>query len=352
MIAPEAGTFTTAMADGKEVAFTRDDDGAITVLTTRIPLVGICIDGGTQSRVSLHEPTTVEYTEFVRNGGQLPAVVVFVEGAEVWLADGFHRFQAHRAADVDTILCEVHFGTRRDAVLYSAGANVSHGLRRTNEDKRCAVMMLLNDPEWSAQGIRWIARQCAVSEGFVHKLYHADASVHGEQIEKPTARTVTRNGTTYEQNTANIGKPAAAPPVQTPAAPSAAVTQAATVPALTETAPSPAPEAAQPATTSAGTDEVEVLHEQIDELSELLKSTSADNEMMGRVFDADDQIKAAMDEAKRQKAIAENLKRTLDAKSGEFIARAGQVTYWMNRAKKEKKRADKLEKELARLAAS
>jgi branched-chain amino acid transport system substrate-binding protein len=36
-----------------------------------------------------------------------------------------------------------------DAILYSVGANEMHGLRHTNEDKRRAVLTLLNDPGWS-----------------------------------------------------------------------------------------------------------------------------------------------------------------------------------------------------------
>ena len=38
-------------------------------------------------------------------------------------------------------------GTQRDAILWSISANATHGLRRTNEDKRRAVTRLLQDPE-------------------------------------------------------------------------------------------------------------------------------------------------------------------------------------------------------------
>jgi DNA-binding XRE family transcriptional regulator len=76
---------------------------------------------------------------------------------------------------------------------------------------------------------------------------------------------------------------------------------------------------------------------EIDELRAALKDALADNEMMGRVFDADDRLKAAMDEAKRQKAVADNAERTLAAKNGEYVARAQQVTYWKNRAEKAEK---------------
>jgi hypothetical protein len=98
-----------------------------------------------------------------------------------------------------------------------------------------------------------------------------------------------------------------------------------------------------------GTDALAVLREEnvalraeLDDLKASFAETLADNEMMGRVFDADDQIKAAMEEARRQKAIAENAERTLASKNGEFVARAAQVTHWMNRAKKSEKALVKL----------
>lgn len=62
--------------------------------------------------------------------------------------------------------------------------------------------------------------------------------------------------------------------------------------------------------------------------------TVAENDMMGRVFDADDKVKASMDEARRQKALADNAERTLAAKSHDYIERARNVSYWKNRAEK------------------
>ena len=41
-------------------------------------------------------------------------------------------------------------------------ANSAHGLRRTNDDKRRAVEMLLSDEEWSKRSDRWIAEKCGV----------------------------------------------------------------------------------------------------------------------------------------------------------------------------------------------
>lgn len=125
-----------------------------------------------------------------------------------------HRVEAARDAGLKTIAADIRQGTRRDAILYSVGANAEHGHRRTNADKRRAVLRLLNDDKWQNWSDRKIARQAKVGHAMVSDL-RANLSVHKEQI--PT-RTVTRGGTTYQQNTANIGrKPTAAPTIVTKA---------------------------------------------------------------------------------------------------------------------------------------
>ncbi|NHZ98068.1 hypothetical protein [Massilia sp. CCM 8734] len=310
-----------------------------------LPIGMISISGGTQSRVALHQETVDDYAEVIRLGGELPAVVVFNDGESsgMWLADGFHRFHAHRAAGAAEIVCDVRAGSQRDAILFSAGANVAHGLRRTNDDKRRAVSILLGDEEWSKWSDREIARVCGVGNKFVGDVR---ASVCVPNTDESPVRVVVRNGTTYEQNTANIGKAKAAAPAPVSSAAAAQSPETASASPMPGTAkPTPAPVQPEPMDVEPAqhvVTEIDALREQVAELSESLRATLADNEMMGRVFDADDQLKAAMDEAARQKAIAVNAERTLAAKSGEFIERAKAVTYWQ-------RRAEKAEKQLARL---
>ena len=63
-----------------------------------LPLDSIRLDGGTQARDE-HNPYVVdEYAALYRHGTKLPPVVVFFDGADYWLADGFHRVLAARAA--------------------------------------------------------------------------------------------------------------------------------------------------------------------------------------------------------------------------------------------------------------
>lgn len=298
-----------------------------------LPLDGIRTNGGTQPRVETNETAIAEYAEVIRFGGELPPVIVFDDGAELWLADGFHRFHAHRKAGAMEIACDVRQGTKRDAILFSVGANAAHGLRRSNEDKRKAVKTLLADAEWSAWSDNAIAKACGVSQPFVSSLRPVTSNVISEKQEEKTFTT--KHGTQAVMKTANIGKtkPAQNTPPEAEGGMAAAPAEK-TTPLAVKEAPSSVVEIPR--------DELAELRERIAELQASLKETVSDNEMMGRVFDAEDKLKAAMDEAKRQKAIADNAERTLAAKQGEFKARAEQVTYWKNRAEKAEKALSKV----------
>jgi len=166
----------------------------------------IRIDGGTQSRVEINNEIVTEYAEAIKAGAEFPAVVVFNDGADNWLADGFHRFHGHNQAGLTSILADIRQGTTRDAVLYSLGANGTHGLNRTNADKRKAVTTMLNDAEWAKWSDGAIAKACSVSAMTVGRIRADIAPISNKVIDAPTTRTVERNGKTYEQNTANIGK--------------------------------------------------------------------------------------------------------------------------------------------------
>lgn len=130
----------------------------------------IVIDAGTQIRVAIDQKTVQEYTEMVMEGVDLPPVDVFFDGVKYYLADGFHRYLAHTRAVKPEIKVVVHNGTVRDALLFAAGANSKHGLKRTPQDKRNAVQVLLNDFEFSMMSDREIAKACGVSNTFVSNL--------------------------------------------------------------------------------------------------------------------------------------------------------------------------------------
>lgn len=127
-------------------------------------------DGGTQPRDRISSEIAKDYAEAIADGASLPAVTVFYDGTTYWLADGFHRAAAHEQLGLADIAADIRQGTQRDAILYSVGANTTHGHRRSNADKRRAVLVLLNDAVWGKWSDNEIARRCFVSQPFVSKV--------------------------------------------------------------------------------------------------------------------------------------------------------------------------------------
>ncbi len=169
-----------------------------------IALASISIDGGTQSRASVDQAVVADYADAMRNGAVFPPIVLFHDGKAYWLADGFHRYHALKETGAQRVIADVRQGTRRDAILFSVGANASHGLRRTNEDKRRAVSTLLQDAEWSKWSDREIAKRCGVDHKTVSSA--RTSNVTGE-IPQSERTYTTRHGTTATMNIAAIGKP-------------------------------------------------------------------------------------------------------------------------------------------------
>ena len=122
-------------------------------------------DGGVQSRKRINEEYVQEICDNIKAGKKYPPIEVYNDGSDIWCADGFHRILGHVRADKRTIKCDVHKGSKIDAIWHSCGANQAHGLRRTNEDKNHAVGMALEaNPKMSN---RAIADHVGVDESLV-----------------------------------------------------------------------------------------------------------------------------------------------------------------------------------------
>jgi len=173
---------------------------------TELYIEMIRTDGGTQSRVELDLDLVNEYSRLMHNGVIFPPIDVCFDGKEYWLIDGFHRLQAAKYLEMTSIRVTLIQGSRRDAQLISFGVNADHGKRRTNADKRKAVMAMLADAEWSLFSDREIARICSVSNDFVSRQRKESHLSLNDRCYEAGERKVTRNGTTYTQKTANIGK--------------------------------------------------------------------------------------------------------------------------------------------------
>ena len=168
-----------------------------TVRQVLIP--SIKIETESQSRVRIRANVVNDYAKAMnlqlREGDwSFPPVILFEEGDNYWIGDGFHRIQAAIKLRLTEIPADVRPGTQRDALLLSISANTDHGLPRTNADKRRAVQILLADPEWGQWSDREIARRCQVGNRFVGRLRNG-ASVSGTQMR---IQKVKRGDTVYE----------------------------------------------------------------------------------------------------------------------------------------------------------
>jgi transposase-like protein len=185
----------------------------------------IRMDGGTQPRQGIDWEVAYEYGDLMAEGVKLPPVTVFYDGSEYWLADGFHRVHAAGAQELAEIQADVLQGTLEDAQWYSFGANKSHGLMRSNDDKQRAVQAALRHPKCAGLSDNQIAKHVGVSQPTVgawrakldptYKLYKSTRT-------GADGRTI---------NTANIGKQSS--------------TQTSTAPAQ----PAPAPQRVEPQAT-------------------------------------------------------------------------------------------------------
>ncbi len=122
---------------------------------------------GMQVRARLSEETVKEYAEAMAAGAKFPPVIVFHDGTNYWLADGFHRLEAWKRNGVETIKAEVKEGSRIEALKFAFCANNSHGLRMSNEDKRQVVSIVYENRVDLGLGevpsARVVAEICGVS---------------------------------------------------------------------------------------------------------------------------------------------------------------------------------------------
>jgi hypothetical protein len=168
-------------------------------MTTELELKKIRLDGGTQARSGLDNEHVQSLVLAYRQGDNVPKPVVFWDSKHFWLADGFHRVEARRTAEFDTIDCEVHNGTLRDAVLHAVGANARHGLKRSLEDRRQAVRLLLGDKEWREKVDSWVAEQANVSTDLVARV-REDMEKAGSPAPKELKA---KDGRTFKNRTAH-----------------------------------------------------------------------------------------------------------------------------------------------------
>lgn len=140
-----------------------------------LALAHISTSSNLQMRVDTNQSYIDELAEVAAAGrefnGQLP--VVYNDGRNNWLSDGYQRLAAHEKSGVKKMKCLIRQGTLDDAFMFALSANAQHGARRTNADKRKAVESAMAHEKCKQLSDRAIADLCGVSHFFVASVRKA-----------------------------------------------------------------------------------------------------------------------------------------------------------------------------------
>ena len=281
----------------------------------KLEIKNIRLDKSMQPRAYMNEDIIAEYAEDIKNGDEFPPITVYFDSVYYWLADGYHRYFGYKSLGISKVKCEVVKGTRRDAILYSVQANSRHGLRRTNEDKRKAVMTLLEDMEWSEWSDHKIAEACAVSHvtvGRIKKSLQIEPSGEKKYINKHGKESIIK--------TEKIGKKDKKPSEVTNLKPTEEVIEHEEEDKLKELAI-----------------EHEALAEENARLQDQLavKNMDVSEEEKTKAIETMEELRAIIKKQEAEIRVLTNSRDQFQAKNAELIK---QVTYW-------RKRAEKLSKE-------
>lgn len=130
----------------------------------RVKLSVISFDAGTQVRAALNEQVVSQYADRMTEGDVFPPIVLFHDGTQHYLADGFHRALAATRINWREIEADVRPGTKTDALWFALGANKTHPWQMTQADKRHAILLAIQT--WPEKSINQIAEQIGVNQRY------------------------------------------------------------------------------------------------------------------------------------------------------------------------------------------
>jgi len=170
-----------------------------------VKLDAIRIDGDTQVRASLDQDVVQQYSEHMLDGDAFPPVIVFWDGSNYWLADGFHRYFATKNNNIEDISAEVNEGTLEQAQLFAYSANSRRGLSITDEDNRSIITKMLKHPVWSEWTNAEIARHVGVSKMTVGRV--KQTLEPSEETKKTYTNKHGKKGTIETKNLGRVAAP-------------------------------------------------------------------------------------------------------------------------------------------------
>jgi hypothetical protein len=134
-----------------------------------IKLERIDIKASPNVRAEMNGEAVIDYAESYLEKQNVPEIVLFEwDNAPLMIADGKHRLKAMEKAGIKERACLIYKGGYEACLKYALRANLFHGLRRTNEDKRSGVELALKTFPDKSNGV--LAEMAAVGESLVSEI--------------------------------------------------------------------------------------------------------------------------------------------------------------------------------------
>lgn len=162
---------------------------------SRVRLDAIVFDAGTQVRAALDQDHVGVLADAMTSGAIIPPIVLFHDGNQHYIGDGFHRFMAAQRIQWREIDADVRAGAKDDALWFALGANKTNGKNMTLADKKHAIKLAVI--AWPNRPAGEIAEQIGCSRSWVSEVRSYQDSATG----KVTSVTG-KDGKTYPASTA------------------------------------------------------------------------------------------------------------------------------------------------------
>lgn len=145
-----------------------------------------------QSRAIVSQSYIDEIAERMVAGDKFPPIPVIQNDEQSWLPDGLHRLEGATKAGVE-IAVDFIKGTQDDAIKMACSANIRHGLRQTNSDKRRAVALAIKRlgdiSDEAISDLCGVSRRFVVDQRRFIKEEEKARPVNGSQVAKKQPET-------------------------------------------------------------------------------------------------------------------------------------------------------------------
>ena len=166
---------------------------------THLPIEKIRIDGDTQPRADINKNAVEEYASLISEKVLMPPVIVYFDGKEYWLVDGFHRYFSHKKLGLTEMLVDIRNGTLREAQFFSKGAHNGRGLGHNSKDYEYIILSMVSDKEWGQLSNRALGKHVGISAMTVGRI-----KKKADVQQSPKKKTI-RKGKEHTVDTTNIG---------------------------------------------------------------------------------------------------------------------------------------------------